>query len=194
MIIQVYRFTGLTPLLMANIKSAELDLPKIKFSTKPNKGDVAKIAEGMLYKNDNGTYYMPCEALRSSLLKGGAGIKMPGDRRGPATIFQGVVFPAEDRANLTNLKGKPINKHVPQVDSGVNSTSKARIVIVRPRIDEWQMDVPFQIDKEFAPENWEQFMDVLLAIWNRAGRAVGIGAWRPQNKGRFGRYSVEQLV
>ena len=194
MIIQVYRFTGLTPLLMANVKSAELNLPKIKFGTKPNKGDIKKIAEGMLYKNDDGTYYLPCEAFRLSLFKGASGVKMPGDRRSPATIFQGLVFPAEDRAALTNLKGRPIKKHTPQVDSGVNNTNKSRIVIVRPRIDEWQTDVPFQIDKEFAPENWEQFMDVLLAVWNRAGRAAGVGAWRPEKKGRFGRYSVEQLV
>ena len=191
--IQVYRFKGISPLLMANINSVNLKLPKLKLGTKPNAGDVKKIAEGNLYKNDDGTYYMPCEALRLSLFKGCSGQKMAGDRRGPATIFQGLLFPAEDRANLVNAKGKPIKKHVPQIDSGVNKANKARIIVVRPRIEEWQMDVPFQIDDEFAPENYEEFKEILLALWNRAGRAVGIGAWRPENKGRYGRYSVEQI-
>lgn len=191
--IQVYRFTGISPLLMANINSVNLKLPKLKLGTKPNSGDVNKIAEGNLYKNDDGSYYMPCEALRLSLFKGCSGQKFAGDRRGPATIFQGLLFPAEDRANLIHADGKPIKKHVPQIDSGVNKATKARIIVVRPRIEEWQMDVPFQIDDEFAPENYEEFKAALLALWNRAGRAVGIGAWRPENKGRYGRYSVEQV-
>ena len=80
--IQVYRFTGISPLLMANINSVNLNLPKIKLGTKPNSGDVKKIAEGNLYKNDDGSYYMPCEALRLSLFKGCSGQKMAGDRRG----------------------------------------------------------------------------------------------------------------
>ena len=191
--IQVYRFTGLTPILMSNIESTTKNLPQLKLGTEPNKGDIEKIAEGMLYKNTDGTYYMPAEALRLSLFKGCSGMKLAGDRRGAATIFQGLIFPAEDRAALLDDKNKPIKKHFPQIDSGVNKANKARIIVVRPRVEGWHMDVPFQIDREFAPQNYDQFLQALLNIWNRAGRAVGVGAWRPENKGRYGRYSVEQI-
>lgn len=191
--IKVFRFTGLTPLLMSNIESVNRDAPTLKLGTKPNKGDIEKIAEAATYRDTDGSLYLPTQALRSSLLDGCSGQKVAGTRIGPRKIFQGVLFCSEDRATLLNPKSKPITEYEIQIDSGVNKANKARIIVVRPRIDEWHVDVPFEIDDEFAPTNFEQFLDTVLSIWNRAGRAVGAGAWRPQNSGRFGRYSVEMV-
>lgn len=191
--LQVYKFTGISPLLMSNIESVNRGLPQLKLGTKPNKGDVGKISEGMTYRDEKGNLYMPTQALRSSLLKGCTGQKFSGIRQGAKTLLQGLVFQAEDRATLLDVNGKPIKNVTPQVDSGVNKNSNDRIIIVRPRIEQWSMKVPFEIDDEFAPSNFEQFMDTLLTIWNRAGRAVGIGAWRPEKQGAFGRYSVEMV-
>jgi hypothetical protein len=189
--IKVYKFTGLTPLLMSNIESVNRDLPQLKLGTKPNKGDIEKIAEGMTYRNEDGNLYVPTQALRSSLLTGCAGQKFPGSRQSPRTILQALIFPAEDRATVLDGKGKPATKIEPQIDSGVNKASKSRIIVVRARIPSWSMVVPFEIDDEFAPSNFEQFMDTVITLWNRAGRTAGIGAWRPEKQGRHGRYQVE---
>lgn len=193
--VQVYKFTGLSSLLMSNVESVNRGLPQMKLGTKPNKGDVEKIAEGMTYRDADGVLCMPTEALRSSLLFGCKGLKMPGSRSGPASIYQSLVFPAESRASLTNAKGKPVKDYEIQIDSGVNKvgSKKHRIIVVRPRINEWVLSVPFEIDEEFAPANFEQFLSVMVEHWNRAGRVAGIGAWRPENKGRHGKYSVEQV-
>ena len=118
-------------------------------------------------------------------------MKFPGTRQGPASIFQALVFPAEEKAALLNAKGKPLKHYEIQTNSGINKTTKARIIIVRPRFEAWSMVVPFEIDDEFAPSNFDEFLEALLRIWNRAGRTAGIGAWRPQNKGGHGRYEVE---
>lgn len=191
--IKTYRFTGLTPLLMASIESVNRDLPSIKLGAAPNKGDIEAIAEGMTYRDEDGSLYLPTQALRSSLLSGCTGQKFKGSRQGPKSIFQATVFQAEEQATLTDLKGKPIKDYDIQIDSGVNKASKARIIVVRPRINVWRLDVPFEIDDEFAPSNYDEFLSALLAIWNRAGRAAGVGAWRPECKGRHGRYNVEAL-
>ena len=190
--IKTYRFDGLTPLLMANIKSVEADLPQVKLGTKPNKGDFAKIAEAMTYRNQEGNLYLPTQALRSSLLTGCTGQKFAGSRQGPKSIFQALIFPAEETATLLDANDKPIRDFEVQVDSGVNKASKSRIIVVRPRIKEWHMVVPFEIDEEFAPANFDQFLSELLRIWNRAGRIAGIGAWRPEKQGRFGKYAVNE--
>lgn len=190
--VKVYRFNGLTPLLMSNIASVNKDLPGLKLGTKPNKGDIEKIAEGMTYRNEDGHMYMPTQALRSSLLTGCSGTKFAGSRQSPKTIFQAIVFPAEDQAVLFDKKGKPIKDFEIQVDSGVNKASKSRIIVVRPRVKDWHMIVPFEIDDEFAPSNFDQFLEELLRIWNRAGRMAGIGAWRPEKQGRHGKYEVIQ--
>lgn len=190
--VKVYRFNGLTPLLMSNIESVNRELPAIKLGTKPNKGDIEKIAEGMTYRDADGNLCLPTQALRSSLLAGCAGQKFPGMRQSPKTILQALIFPAEDRAVLLDKKDKPIRDFEIQVDSGVNKASKNRIIVVRPRITDWHMVVPFEIDEEFAPSNFDQFLDVMLKIWNRAGRMAGIGAWRPEKQGRHGKYEVVQ--
>lgn len=184
-------FAGLSPLLMANIESANKDLPKLKIGTKPNEGDIEKIAEGFIYRNKDGDLYLPSVAFRSSLLTGCSGLKFPGDRRGPATIFQSLIYPAEREGTLFDKKGKPITKWEIQIDSAVNKTTKSRIVVVRPRIPEWYCTIPFEIDDEFAPTNYDQFMENLVKIWNRAGRIAGVGAWRPEKKGSHGKYSIQ---
>lgn len=190
--IKVYRFIGLTPLLMSNIESVNRDLPQPKLGTKPNKGDFEKIAEGMTYRTEEGELYLPTQALRSSLLTGCSGTKFAGSRQGPRTIFQGIVFPCEDKAILLNANDRPIKEWEVQVDSGVNKASKSRIIVVRPRIKDWHLVVPFEIDDEFAPSNFDQFLGELLRIWNRAGRMAGVGAWRPEKQGRHGKYEVVQ--
>lgn len=188
--IKTYRFTGLTPLLMANIQSVTADIPTVKLGTKPNKGDFEKIAEAMTYRDEDGHLYLPTQAFRSSLLTGCAGQKFPGLRVGPKSLLQALVFPAEDRAVLLNKKEKPIKDFEIQIDSGVNKATKSRIIVVRPRVAEWHVVIPFEIDDEFAPANFDQFVAVMLTIWNRAGRMAGVGAWRPEKQGKFGKYSV----
>lgn len=199
--IQVYKFTSITPLLMANIESVNRDLPTLKLGTKPNKGDIEKIADGMTYRDAEwgckkwakAGYYLPTEAFRSSLLSGCKGNKFAGRREGAGTTIKPLIFPAEARCSLLDSDGKPVETHTPQIDSAVNGNNKARIIVVRPRIDTWQTVVPFEIDDEFAPSNYEQFMELLLTFWNRAGRVAGVGAWRPEKNGRFGKYSVEMV-
>jgi len=197
--LQLYKFTGLSPLLMANINSisgiAEQNIPLPKLGTAPNKGDYEKIATEMAYRNADGTYYLPAQAFRTSLLSGCVGQKFPGTRVGPANMFKSLIFPAEERAALTDANGNPITSHEMQIDSGVNGTgkNKKRIIVIRARVNEWQAIVPFEIDEEYAPPNFDEFMLVMLSIWNRAGRSAGVGAWRPECSGPFGRYSVEQV-
>jgi hypothetical protein len=190
--IKVYRIIGLAPLLMSNIESIGRGLPQMKLGTEPNKGDIEKIAEGMTYRDAEGNLFMPTQAVRSSLLTGSAGTKFAGSRQSPKTIFSATVFPAEMRATLLGPKGKPVTNFEIQIDSGVNKSTKSRIVIVRPRIPEWSMVVPFEIDDEFAPSNFDQFLAELLRVWNRAGRMAGIGAWRPEKQGKFGRYEIRE--
>jgi len=188
--VKVYKFTGLTTLLMSNIESVNRSLPQLKLGTKPNKGDIEKIAEGMTYRDDNGNLYLPTQAIRSSLLTGSSGTKFAGSRQSPKTIFGATVFPAEDRAILLDKKNRPIKDFEIQIDSGVNRASKSRIIVVRPRIKDWHMVVPFEIDEEFAPSNFDEFLSELVRVWNRAGRMAGIGAWRPEKQGRHGKYEV----
>lgn len=189
--LRVFKFTGLTPLLMSDIESVNRKLPQLKLGTSPNAGDIEKIAAGLTYREPDGTLYVKSAALRSSLLEGCKGQKIPGSRMSPKNYFQAVIFTAEDHIPLLDAKGKPVKTWETQIDSGVSKASKTRIIVVRPRIPVWNLRAAFEFDREFAPHNYEEFLTLVTTIWNRAGRAIGIGAWRPQCSGKFGRYSVE---
>jgi hypothetical protein len=189
--IRVFEFTGLSSLLMSDIDSVGRKLPTLSLGKAPNEGDIEKIAAGMAYREPDGSLFIKAEALRSSLLTGCAGQKFPGTRISPMKIFQATLFTSEEHAALVDAKGKPIKKWEIQIDSGVNKKTKDRIILVRPRIPVWNCTVPFEIDREFAPTNFDEYLRSVETIWNRAGRAVGVGAWRPDKKGKHGRYSVK---
>jgi hypothetical protein len=178
---------------MSDIESVNRNLPRLKLGTQPNDGDIAKIVEGLTYREPDGTLYVKSAALRSSLLKGCTGQKIPGSRGSPARLFQAVIFTAEDHIPILDAKGKPVKTWETQIDSGVAKATKQRVIVARPRIPVWNLRAAFEFDREFAPANYQEFLQIVTTIWNRAGRAIGIGAWRPECAGKFGRYSVEMV-
>lgn len=57
-----------------------------------------------------------------------------------------------------------------------------------PRIDKWQADVPFHIlADEITPEVFEEHL-------RQAGAFVGIGRFRPQSGGYYGRFEIKKIV
>lgn len=73
-----------------------------------------------------------------------------------------------------------------EVDSrrAVNQNTGGAVMAHRPRIDNWRTSFTLDIDETlFAPE----FVRVLV---DDAGRRIGVGAYRPERKGPFGRFVV----
>ena len=191
--ILAYRFSGLSPLLMCSTKSiGDKKVPVIKLGTVPDEGDIEKVVESLTYRDEDGNLCFPCEAFRSSLLYGCKGQKLVGTRTGPATLIQGLFASIEEFATLRD-GDEPIRK--PEIDkrTGVNKATKARIPLFRPMVRDWNVTVPFEFDDDFAPPNTEEFLEQVLNIWNRAGRMAGVGAFRPEKKGWFGKYRVERV-
>jgi len=56
-----------------------------------------------------------------------------------------------------------------------------------PRVDEWQADVPFHVlADEITPDVFEEHL-------KQAGAFVGIGRFRPQSGGFYGRFEVKKI-
>lgn len=65
--------------------------------------------------------------------------------------------------------------------------SKALITVRRPCFREWTMNVPIEFDAGvFSVES-------VLHIMAHAGMKVGVGAWRKENRGPYGRWEVVGL-
>jgi hypothetical protein len=134
-----------------------------------------------VYRLPSGQLYMPNDAFRSALVKAGSGRKI--GKTFVTTIVKGAVFSATDAVPITSPDGTPITTW-DSIDVRRVIIGKAGILRARPRIEKWAAVVPFEIDTEMiSPELVEELLDL-------AGRLVGVGDYRPEKSGPFGRFRV----
>ncbi len=62
------------------------------------------------------------------------------------------------------------------------------VCIVRPRIKHWSMIVNVRFDENRGIDD-----STLVKLFDEGGRKVGLCDWRPQKKGRFGRFTVTKV-
>lgn len=87
---------------------------------------------------------------------------------------------------LLQPDGQPIDQYQLDVRSVV--VSRQRIPRVRPRFDEWRLDLIVELDERV----WEQsLVGLFKEIVGHAGRVVGLGDFRPEKLGYFGRFRLE---
>lgn len=171
-------FTGTSPLLMANPKGMTADdKPKVK--TKRNKDKELALAE---YRNSKGQLYFLPAAFRKALINGAKGRKV--GSVGLPGILMGSVFDIGDEVVLVHPKTKkPLTDYAASEMRVVNKNAGA-LIAFRPQINDWQCEVEFEVDDDFVPD-----LSLLLDVFDIAGRTIGVGAFRPQKFGKYGRFS-----
>lgn len=174
------RFTGTSPLLMHNPKAMEMEKapgPKVARNEK-------KELELAAYREDDGTLYFMADAFRRSLLMACKGIKI--GMMGLEGIMKGSMFSIDDHVPLMHPKTRePLTTYKSRRDRAVNKKAGA-IIIFRPMLEEWMCEVVFEVDDEYMPD-----LSLLVKVWNKGGKTVGVGAFRVEKGGRFGRYVAE---
>lgn len=85
--------------------------------------------------------------------------------------------------NLLEIHGDP-----PVMDEmmGRPPGQQQMMPIYRARFNEWEVRVPVKFDESLLP--FKSFLE----LFERAGQQVGVGAFRPQNKGPFGTFTVRE--
>ncbi len=139
--------------------------------------------ETMLYRHPVEKYiYVPCEQIKAAMLKAGVGKveKFAGKK---VTWWKLV-------ASFVSVKPDAI-KIMPQewtnyTTSGINHNCKppARIITTRPRFDDWSLEFQLVVDDIGLP------MEKLREILENAGQYEGIGNWRPNLKGDYGKFEI----
>lgn len=65
--------------------------------------------------------------------------------------------------------------------------TKGRMVVERPRFDEWTCKFEIVSDIDDLPE--ERIKEII----DFAGMYVGVGDWRPAKKGKYGKFIVTEF-
>lgn len=180
--IVVFKIIGISPLLQNNPANfigvddgAGLGAGKKKY----NDEEEAKLR---VYLNGDGQFCHPCEAFTKAMVAAVAGKKF-GKMFATAAI-KGSVFIAEPFAVIEDANGKPATKY--EIDRKPVVVGKARVLRCRPCWNKWTMKVALEVDTAIlSPEQVRESL-------NLAGRIKGIGDYRPEKGGGYGRFRVSE--
>lgn len=178
--IVVFELTGMSPLLQNNPASfiggdedAGLKVGKKQY-------DDDEETSRRLYHDPDGLCCHPSEAIIKAMVRAVTGKKF--GKITATSAIKGSVFIAEPFAIIEDMEGKPTTKYT--IDKRPVVIGKARISRCRPCWPKWRMRVPLEVDVSIlSPQN---VLDSLAL----AGRIVGIGDYRPEKGGGFGRFTA----
>jgi len=179
---------GVTSLIQHRFsESAEVDLQKSTRLIGATKRLPRDEAEQAAYRFPNGQLYHPGAAIARMLREAGANHKIKGSRRSAKfAVPSAVIVPDDAIALVCPETGKPLDDF--EVDSRpvVIPATKGRIMRHRPRLDKWAMKFTLEIDDDLLPT------DFVHQLLEEGGRKLGIGDFRPEKGGPFGRFQVTQ--
>ncbi|OHB82090.1 MAG: hypothetical protein A2V98_20630 [Planctomycetes bacterium RBG_16_64_12] len=176
--IVVFEIEGISPLLQNNPaafigveESVEMTMGKKKY-------DDAEEARLRLYMDPDGRYCHPAEAFIKAMVRAASGKKF--GKTAATTAIKGSVFIAEPFALLLDENGEPATQYT--IDKRPVVVGKARVPRCRPMWNKWRMRLALEVDTAILRP--QAVLDVLML----AGRIIGVGDYRPEKGGGFGRF------
>lgn len=182
---------GISPLMMDKMSEETLRslgdgvrLPEVKDRPPEEK------ARAKIYRDDDGKIALPIEMLMSALVF--AGQKVKNGKKQISTAKATTLF------ELLTLNNVSLPLHNGQANAegdlpwvvdmrkGIGNQAKTptAVCIIRPKFPHWEFDCEFDYDDKRV--NGE----VIRQLFNTAGSSEGLGSFRPNKKGPFGRFEV----
>ena len=148
-----------------------------------NKEDVALVLYHS-YLDENNKFYIPSEHIRQSLIEAGRYIKakVGNSKKSIANIVAGMFTVDEEKIYNFSKENYEIDKR-----SAVNHNNNARVMVLRPKWNNWSCKFTLTIDNDTITE------DTIRDLITYSGAYVGIGSYRPQHKGLYGRFELKSL-
>ncbi len=180
------RIEGTTSLIQHRFgEEAEGGLDKPTRLIGSSRGTPREEAEKVTYRFPNGELYHPGAAISRLLREAGSNHKIKGSRRSVKFAVPSAVIVLDDAIAIECPEsGEAISDY--EVDSRpvVIPSTKGRVMRHRPRLDKWSMTFHLEIDDDLLPV---EFVHQLLS---EGGKKLGIGDFRPEKGGPFGRFIV----
>ena len=189
------RIKGLSPLIMhngaagldsrspANIEKAEIASKRGKNRTE---ADDARLREletlTSLWLDEDGAPTVPASALRATIETGARKLK-----QGPQ-VREGLIVDRVEAFDYDASLGSTFEElcRTVQFTTGV-VVQRSRILRTRAKFDEWAATFTVECDDELVDERQ-------LAVWlDIAGWRIGLGDWRPEKSGHYGRFVTESI-
>lgn len=141
-----------------------------------------------MHVNDDGYVQIPPMAFKNALQASAKylAIQIPGQGKSRYTKhFEAGVLVLEHL--VLDIKAKDVEAEELFVPSDGKPGGGSRVTKFFPLIPEWSGDVEFNVLDHTITE------DVFRRVLEGAGQFVGIGRFRPENRGYYGRFTVENV-
>lgn len=132
------------------------------------------------YKTPDGDYYIPSESFTKAMVRAASGVKI--GKEFATNLLKGNVFAAEPYFVIEDERGKPHRKY--GIDRRSVVIGKSRVLRCRPCWMKWRVRLSFEVNTNlFGKETLRKFLE-------KSGRFPGVGDYRPEKGGSFGRFRV----
>ena len=165
---------GISPLLINRFIDAS-----IVSKSKKRTGSLedAKV-EDKLYIHD-GNPCIPGIYFRNAIVEASKQFKIQGKGKATYSKLVGSTVDIEPEMIILNP-----GDYFPWSIAGVNPMTRGRMMVCRPRFDSWGAKFKIILNDDGVP------VSVMNEIVEHAGRYVGVGDWRPDKKGMFGKFMI----
>lgn len=177
--IVLYHICGVTGLLQNNPIELISNKSNDSLGTKRVYNDEEEAAI-RLYPLPDGNFGLPSEAFLRAMVKAAAGKKI--GKMFATSALKGAVFAVEPHCVIEDAKCKPAKKH--EIDRRPVVVGTARVLRCRPVWKVWRTTLALDIDTAIVSP--QTVLDCLCL----AGRIVGVGDYRPECGGGFGRFTA----
>jgi len=169
------KIKGISPLLQGKFPLEQFLEERV---VKKKKANSLNDAEESVYKNGEG-FYCPSTYLEGALRSAGKSFKT--GRKSYASIVSSQVYVEPEEIPLETSGWKPFIRVV--VNHNMRS---ARVPCNTPRFNDWSLTFQLLVEDDALAS------DTLKRILEYAGVHEGIGVWRPNLQGKFGKFIVEE--
>jgi|TARA_R110000787_G_scaffold39498_1_gene98936 hypothetical protein len=139
--------------------------------------------EACFYKLEDGTYGFPCTAFKQSAIRAAKmidGINMTDARQ--------MFFILPDGRDITRgiacvrIHGEPFMR------TDEVKVQQSMDLRYRPEFTEWTATLKIEYDEDNISAS------SIASLLSRAGMSVGVGEWRPEKSGDFGRFKLSDVA
>jgi len=165
---------GVTPLLMNRFLDKQIDV-----KGKKRTGAMAEFEiEDKLYLVD-GKPQIPGIYFRNSIVEAAKQFKITGKGKSTYSKLAGSTIQVKEEY-IPIIPGDYEAYRI----AAVNPMTRGRMMVTRPRFNKWKCKFHVQLLDDALPPS------ILNDLINQAGSYVGVGDWRPDKKGMFGKFML----
>lgn len=181
---------GKSPLLQNRMTAEQLDGLRIKDRSTIKAGrprEPREEARPKVYSTEDGRPIVPVENLFACLIAAGVYIKLDGKRQlstKTSSLIPGMLAIETPFLEIIDPLSKKTATWEVDIRQGRNPNGGEAVVIVRPRFDQWGFDLEVSYDRDQIDE------PRVRTLFDLAGNRVGLGDFRPERRGIYGRFHV----